>query len=498
MGAERSDAARARKSAGRFDTPPSLARLVARLGLTSALDVAKNTPDPARALLAIRVCDPTCGEGNLLLEAARLLASALAQVRAEEPSSDDHRRALTDVIRSCLRGVERDPAVAARCRESLAREGGFEDAPAWLEEAVVTDDAASIACEGRWARTFTDAMARGGFDAVIGNPPFLNAIERRAATTTREALRALHPEIGATADVACHFLAIAETLRRASGRVAMVMPRALLSAPAAEKLRERLTPSMRVIYAPDAARLFDGAHVFVCVVATGAGDGCDVSADPDPARVSWRRVELRDSAWWAALHGGERPLDHGAPTLSERFELSASMTASEAYELAPLLVDAPHGAGIALVTTGLIDRGACHWGARPCRYLKQSFAHPRVDPSRAVPAGIARRIARAARPKLLVAGLGREIECFVDARGDYLGAVSTWTVTHPADDLAALRALADHLHSDAVGARLRAELGATALGGGSITLTRRFLDAIPLPPAKDETATARGVDGPRR
>lgn len=480
MGAERSDAAHARKSAGRFDTPTALARLVARIGLAASLEAAEKTSDLSRALLAIRVCDPTCGEGNLLLEAARQIASTLAHLRAPKPSSDDHRRALSDVIRSCLRGVERDPLVAARCRESLAREGGFEDVPTWLEELVVTDDAASIACEDRWATTFADVMARGGFDAVIGNPPFLNAIERRAATTTREALRALHPEIGATADVSCHFLAIAETLRGARGRVAMVMPRALLSAPAAEGLRAKLTPSTRVIYAPDAARLFDDAHVFVCVVATGPGDGCDVSVDPDPASVSWRRVELRGSAWWSALHDGERPREHGAPTLSARFELNASMTASEAYELAPLLLDAQHGEGIALVTTGLIDRGVCHWGARLCRYLKRTFAHPRVDPTRTVPASIAKRIARAARPKVLIAGLGREIECFVDAHGDYLGAVSTWTITHPTDDLAALRALADQLHSDAVGARLRAELGATALGGGSITLTRRFLEAIPL------------------
>lgn len=157
-------------------------------------------------------------------------------------------------------------------------------------------------------------------------------------------------------------------------------------------------------------RGLDGAHVFVLRgVATGAGDGCDVSADPIvPRAVSWRRVELRYSAWVGRVPPRRREAARSRRShVSERFELSASMTASEAYELAPLLVvDAPHGAGIALVTTGLIDRGACHWGARPCRYLKQSFAHPRVDPSRAAPAGIARRIARAARPKPLVAGLG--------------------------------------------------------------------------------------------
>lgn len=465
---------------GRYDTPAPLARLVARLGLDRALDHAADAPDPEASLLALRVCDPSCGEGNLLVEAAARIASRLARARNASPAASLHRACLEDVVSSCLRGVERDAAVAARCRRALADLAGFTAIPTSLEAHICCDDAALIACERRWPEVFADVLARGGFDAVLGNPPFLNAIERRAATDTRRALRALHPELGATADVAFHFLAIADSLRASHGRVAMVLPRTALSAPSAKGLRARLTASLRAVYAPDAPRLFEGAHVYVCVVATGEGAGCLASHDADSDRATWRSVTVRDDAWWAAIHGALGGESDARQRLCERFEVTASMTTSEAYSLVDALCDERDGAGLALVTTGLIDRDACRWGERPCRYLGRTLECPRVDATKALTASLGRRVARARRPKVLVAGLGRAIECFVDERGEYLGAVSTWTITHPRDDVSALRALAARLHSEEVGERLRAELGATALGGGSITLTRRFLDAVPL------------------
>jgi hypothetical protein len=84
------------------------------------------------------------------------------------------------------------------------------------------------------------------------------------------------------------------------------------------------------------------------------------------------------------------------------------------------------------------------------------------------------------RPKVLVAGLSTQVEAFLDANGTHLGAVSTYSILHPEDDAKALRDLCDRLNSDAAAERLRQELGATALGGGRITLTKRFLKELPV------------------
>ena len=72
-----------------------------------------------QALLAISVIDPACGSGHFLLAAARRIAGHLARVRAQmrdallghggQPTPDDYRHALRDVVTHCLYGVDMNP-----------------------------------------------------------------------------------------------------------------------------------------------------------------------------------------------------------------------------------------------------------------------------------------------------------------------------------------------------------------------------------------------------
>jgi hypothetical protein len=156
------------------------------------------------------------------------------------------------------------------------------------------------------------------------------------------------------------------------------------------------------------------------------------------------------------------------------------MTAGEAYELRPFIRESPRAGRGRLVTTGLIDPGICHWGKRTCRYLGRDFRHPAVANSADLPETLRRRLVRARRPKLLVAGLSRRLECVLDSDGRYLGAVSTFAILHPSDNVTALASLADWLHSPEVDRLFRHDLGANAVGGGDTVMTKAFLKALPL------------------
>jgi hypothetical protein len=156
------------------------------------------------------------------------------------------------------------------------------------------------------------------------------------------------------------------------------------------------------------------------------------------------------------------------------------MTAAEAYLVKPMVVDRQGGTLPKLVTTGLIDPAVCFWGLRTCRYLKQRYNHPRINPE-TTSGSLARRLADSARPKVIVAGLSRRVECFLDSRGEYAGAVSTWSIFHPADKLKALEQLEAFLNSDQVSHQFRAVLGANAMGGGNITMRKSFLRELQLP-----------------
>ena len=75
-------------------------------------------------------------------------------------------------------------------------------------------------------------VANGGFDVVLGNPPYLNQM---ASATTRGGSS---PHGGGPyADAAAEFLALAIRLTRPGGRVGLVLPQSLLSARDAEPIR---------------------------------------------------------------------------------------------------------------------------------------------------------------------------------------------------------------------------------------------------------------------
>lgn len=74
-----------------------------------------------KALLSLRVCDPACGSGHILLAAARRIATELAIVRTgeEQPSPMAFRAAVRDVIRECIYGVDLNPLAVELCKVAL-------------------------------------------------------------------------------------------------------------------------------------------------------------------------------------------------------------------------------------------------------------------------------------------------------------------------------------------------------------------------------------------
>ena len=113
-----------RKTSGSYYTPDSLVQCL----LDSALEPviaqavkAKTHHAAAEALLNLKICDPAVGSGHFLIAAAHRLAKHVARARAgtSEPTPDEHRAALRDVIRRCLYGVDINPMSAELCKVAL-------------------------------------------------------------------------------------------------------------------------------------------------------------------------------------------------------------------------------------------------------------------------------------------------------------------------------------------------------------------------------------------
>jgi hypothetical protein len=530
-----------RKPSGSYFTPPNLVRILIDHTLlpilnqrlinaafnVSPLDPLKVPPifqwtpeqrvRAENALLETTICDPACGPGNFLLAVLDVLTERLLWLRNPDGAVDESEyiRAHHDIADRCLYGVDQEPQTIAVARLALWLVAGSpQRAPAQFARHLRVGDSLGVVPPAPgmtdpsrqpqpvdWSRDFPEVTARGGFDVILGNPPFANAIEGGVPPAIKEQLARHYPGLGGTADLSYYFLDLAHRIAKPEGAVGLVLPRGILTGRSVQSLRSRLLHERPpcLIYAPQDQYLFPGANVFVVLLGLRPAATCLASRDPDEPRL--QAIQIHDANWWAPLLGDTRPSQiqdeariglggmafdthsqfHVTARIGDQFEVFASMTTGMAYDLLPFVSDQPREESLKLITTGLIDPGECHWGKRVCRYLKRRFEQPFVHEEPAMPASIRARLAKVRRPKILVAGLSTRVEALLDESGQYCGAVSTFTIVDPQDDVLRLRQLTDWLNAPPATEALHRELGAHAMGGGRITLSKQFLMQLPLP-----------------
>jgi Eco57I restriction-modification methylase len=117
-----------RKGTGSFYTPHEITEYLTHAAidplLESILELAADDPDAAaQQLLELKVCDPAMGSGAFLVQASRVLALALARIRATRGDGlvtpDRVHHAKREVVRHCLYGVDLNPLAVVLAKVSL-------------------------------------------------------------------------------------------------------------------------------------------------------------------------------------------------------------------------------------------------------------------------------------------------------------------------------------------------------------------------------------------
>ena len=169
---------------------------------------------------------------------------------------------------------------------------------------------------------YADALARGGFDLVAGNPPWVRA--ERLASRVREALTARYSCWRPAArlgfahlpDLAVAFAERALELARPGGVIALLVPAKLASSGYAEPLRQRLAHGARLertATIPEPAVKAFGAAVYPMVLVAANADptgsesvATELGPKPGAAAVSQR--ELQGAGPWILTPSSQRLL----------------------------------------------------------------------------------------------------------------------------------------------------------------------------------------------
>jgi type I restriction-modification system DNA methylase subunit len=270
-----------RKTQGIYYTPQFVVRYIVEQTLGRFLE--ERDYEQARQ---VKVLDMACGSGSFLIEAFDVLDRYLMSIRGQSLASsagDTHDFARRmEILAGNLYGVDLDAQAVEIARLNLLlkavnrrgelpmldniRQGDslISGTPEELEAAFGADwrDKHPF----NWEEQFPGVMQRGGFDVIVGNPPYI-----RIQTLPKDDVSWYsdhYTVAGGSYDIYLLFVERALELLRPGGLFGMILPNKFFQASYGERLRTLLSERKAVWQVVDFedAQVFEDATTYTCLL----------------------------------------------------------------------------------------------------------------------------------------------------------------------------------------------------------------------------------------
>jgi hypothetical protein len=351
---------------------------------------------------------------------------------------------------------------------------------------------------GRRAGTHNavERLETAGFDAVVGNPPYVNAIQLNKILSEFE--KPYWSEIFTSArgayDLYILFLEKSgRLLNGRGGRAGLITPNKYLAAPYAESLRGYLLEQATLIRLLDVSRVpvFEDPSVYPVVLIYRSNTGSDplvIEVDQMVASTGVRQVRqpyrmlraLPQNIWGFLLSEGIDIVEKFLPRtemLGAICEVKASTTAAEADDFAQVISEEKpkKGAGWKIVNTGTIDPYRFLWGSEQFSNSGVQMLRPYLHDVGGIIS--AYRRGQYSSPKLIFAKVARRIEAAFDEKAEFASSNTNFALVQDDEGFFYLVVV----NSKLLTWIYEQYFGALRMGGGYLQFQAPQLRCLPVP-----------------
>ncbi len=352
-----------------------------------------------------------------------------------------------------------------------------------------------------WHLHFSDVFEeKAGFDVVIANPPYINAIDMKKSfdPNIRTRFKELYESAKGAYDIYLLFFEKGFQLLRNRGGLTFITPNKYLSASYAVGLRDYVVRNHQLNTIVDVSQIKVFAEVSTYPIISFF-----IKSSNSPykiATIKLRNNDLEDLATkeldilinesayltllpdyiWGFLLSDhfnlvKKVFEQSMPMIKAA-NISASSTASESDDYSQFISENKMSESLKLINTGTIDPYQSLWGTNKLTNKGKKYLNPYLSTNNSIISP--QRKALYKMPKIIVAKLGLSLEAYLDCSGEY-GSLNTNCIFNPSEGFS-LKYLAAFIHSSLFRFIYGQFFGSLRMGGGYYQFQAPQLKAMPV------------------
>lgn len=342
-----------------------------------------------------------------------------------------------------------------------------------------------------WQKAYPTIFKNGGFDVVIGNPPYIDSEEMtKTNITLRNYALTKYESAKGNWDMYCIYSEKAILLLKRNGKFGFIIPNKFLSAPYGVHLKKFIS-KYQVLNVEDYSsvsvfisdRKINVYPIILIIDKNENKKDGQYSKFTETKSVILKSFEKsftinKDEVEWTSKFSSGNNLINNIIQKSNKirdfFDVQNSATVNEAYLIKELLVDDSNDKNIKLINTGTIDRYTILWGISKTQYIKDSYKYPSINKLK-LEKCLPYRIKSVFQDKIVVAGMVKYLEATL-VNKDYFSAKSTTIILNKVNNFYKLEYLLGLLNSKLYSYIYKEINKHNAMAGGYMNVSKKQLD----------------------